>query len=531
MKRALALVFALLMVCTSLFLFTACAGEEDGAKVKIIDVNLTDEQYAFAFQKGNTALKNDFDAYLQSIKQSGVFQSILDKYFNGSGEKIGVAVTTGSVVNDANTLVVATNCPFEPFEYIGNDGKMYGVDIEIARSYAEAKGLNLVVKNISFDAILPEVDAGYSDIGMAGITITADRQALYDFSTPYYDASQKLIVMGDNTYFDDCTTAQEVEAKLKALEGKSIGYQTGTTGNWYMAGSEDWGYEGFANITVKGYDTAVDAVNDMMNGNLYAVCVDEAPGTAIVESINVTQWSVKIKTFFSTLKQDYFRNLVLNGLKNTVIIAILGLLIGIVIGTLIGVVKVAPKYNIVVRILDKIATFYVALFRGTPMVVQLLIAYYVLLPAIGVTIGAVWVGVIVFGMNSGAYISEIMRGGINAVDIGQLEAGRAVGLSYGTTMIRIVIPQALKNILPTLGNEFITLIKETSVLSFITVYDLYTALRNIALKNYENMVPYLFMALVYIVLVLLITALVKWIERYFARSDRKGGVKRYGKAR
>jgi polar amino acid transport system permease protein len=233
-------------------------------------------------------------------------------------------------------------------------------------------------------------------------------------------------------------------------------------------------------------------------------------------------WSVKIETFFKTLKQEYFRDLMLEGLKNTVLIAVLGLLIGIVIGTLIGIVKVAPKYIVGMRILDKIAGFYVALFRGTPMVVQLLIAYYVLFPAIGVRIPALWVGVVVFGMNSGAYISEIMRGGINAVDIGQLEAGRAVGLSYPTTMIRIVIPQALKNILPTLGNEFITLIKETSVLSFITIYDLYTALKSIALKNYENMVPYLFMALIYIVLVLLITALVKLIERYFARSDRKG---------
>ncbi len=231
---------------------------------------------------------------------------------------------------------------------------------------------------------------------------------------------------------------------------------------------------------------------------------------------------VKLEKFFKVLSQDYFRDLIIKGLGNTVLIAVLGLLIGIVIGTLIGVVKVAPKYRRSMRILDKIASFYVALFRGTPMVVQLLIAYYVLLPALGINLAALWVGVLVFGMNSGAYISEIMRGGINAVDRGQLEAGRAVGLSYAASMLKIVIPQALKNILPTLGNEFITLIKETSVLSFITIYDLYTAVRSIALKNYENMVPYLFMALIYIVLVLAITGLVKLTERYFSRSDRKG---------
>jgi polar amino acid transport system permease protein len=113
-----------------------------------------------------------------------------------------------------------------------------------------------------------------------------------------------------------------------------------------------------------------------------------------------------------------------------------------------------------------------------------------------------------------------MRGGINSVDIGQMEAGRAVGLSYSTTMVKIVIPQAIKNILPTLGNEFITLIKETSVLSFITVYDLYTALSAIGSKNYEKMVPYLVMAAIYIVLVLLITLGVRLIENAFAKSDK-----------
>ena len=115
-----------------------------------------------------------------------------------------------------------------------------------------------------------------------------------------------------------------------------------------------------------------------------------------------------------------------------------------------------------------------------------------------------------------------MRGGINSVDKGQMEAGRALGLGFATTMVKIVIPQAIKNILPTLGNEFITLIKETSVLSFITVYDLYTVLKNISLKNYDTIMPYLFMAFVYIVLVLIITLMIKLIEKAFAKSDRKG---------
>ena len=233
-------------------------------------------------------------------------------------------------------------------------------------------------------------------------------------------------------------------------------------------------------------------------------------------------WSVKIEKFLSAMESEYFQELLVTGLANTVKVAVIGLLIGIVIGTFIAVIKVAPKYKLALRILDKICSIYIAIFRGTPMVVQLLLAYYVLLPTIGIKdVDSIVVGIIVFGMNSGAYVAEIMRGGLNSVDKGQMEAGRAVGLSYPTTMLKIVIPQAIKNILPTLGNEFITLIKETSVLSFITVYDLYTALSTIGSKNYEKMVPYIVMALIYIVLVLLITLLVKVLENIFAKSDKK----------
>ena len=232
-------------------------------------------------------------------------------------------------------------------------------------------------------------------------------------------------------------------------------------------------------------------------------------------------WAVKWEKFLSTMESEYFRKLLVTGFVNTIKVAVLGLVIGIVLGTIIAIAKVAPKYKFINRFLDKVCSVYVAIFRGTPMVVQLLLAYYVLLPSFGVkNVNSLVVGIIVFGMNSGAYVSEIMRGGLNSVDRGQMEAGRAVGLSYSITMLKIIIPQAIKNILPTLGNEFITLIKETSVLSFITVYDLYTALSTIGSKNYEKMVPYLVMAAIYIVLVLLITLLVKILENIFARSDR-----------
>ena len=212
---------------------------------------------------------------------------------------------------------------------------------------------------------------------------------------------------------------------------------------------------------------------------------------------------------------------VLTGLQNTVIIAVAGLLIGIVIGTLIATVRVLPKYKTLPKLLDGFCSFYVGLFRGTPMVVQLLVFYYVMLPIMGIKMSSVVVAITVFGLNSGAYISEIMRAGILSVDPGQMEGARSVGLSYAAAMTKIVIPQAIKNILPTLGNEFIALIKETSVVSFVGAKDLYLAFQSIGSGTYEYMVPYLAMAIIYIVIVCLITLGIKVMERRLRKGDRK----------
>lgn len=229
----------------------------------------------------------------------------------------------------------------------------------------------------------------------------------------------------------------------------------------------------------------------------------------------------KVEKFIEIFIEQNGYVTVLEGLQNTVLIAVMGLLIGILIGTVIAVCRVIPQYKTLPKILNGICTFYVGLFRGTPIVVQLLVAYYVLLPLIGIRMTGVQVAIMVFGLNSGAYISEIMRSGINSVDVGQMEGGRSVGLSFPTTMLRIVIPQAVKNILPTLGNEFIALIKETSVVSFVGAADLYVAFSYIGSNSYEFMVPYLVMALIYIVLVLLISLGIKLMERSLRKSDRR----------
>ena len=228
------------------------------------------------------------------------------------------------------------------------------------------------------------------------------------------------------------------------------------------------------------------------------------------------KWKTFVEYFYTY--QGYLD--VVEGLKHTLVIALLGLVIGIVIGTAIATVKIIPYKNFFQKVLASIGDFYVWLFRGTPIAVQLLLIYYVALPLMGLRIPSLIVAIITYGMNSGAYVSEIMRSGLNSVDGGQMEAGRALGLSYPKSMFKIVIPQAVKNILPTLGNELITLLKETSVVSFIAVTDITKAFQSIAGGSYEYVIPYCVLALCYLVLVSIVTIMVKLMEKRFKKSDR-----------
>lgn len=232
------------------------------------------------------------------------------------------------------------------------------------------------------------------------------------------------------------------------------------------------------------------------------------------------EWQIEWEQFYNKFITYGGYKSVLSGLWITIQIAVLGLLIGIVIGTLIALIKMVPKYKLTPRVLSKICDVYVGFFRGTPIIVQLLIGRFVLLPALGINTNDVMVAIIIFGMNSGAYVSETMRSGIQAVDIGQLEAARALGLGYWTSMLKVVIPQAIKNILPTLGNEFISLVKETSVVSFIAVVDLTKAFRQIGDSNYKYLIPYLMLAAVYLVIVMVITWLIRLLERRLKKVDR-----------
>lgn len=220
-----------------------------------------------------------------------------------------------------------------------------------------------------------------------------------------------------------------------------------------------------------------------------------------------------IDSFYRTLIYDDRYKYILEGLKNTLVIALFAVLIGIILGIFISLVKNRYKENGKGKILNGIANIYVTIIRGTPAVLQLMILYYVIFKKVDINI--VIVGIISFGLNSAAYVSEIIRAGIDSVDIGQKEAARSLGLNYKQEMFNIILPQAIKNVLPALGNEFITLLKETSVAGYIGIIELIKASDIIASNTYDYFFPLIIVAIIYLILTLGLSKLLGVFERKF----------------
>ncbi len=228
--------------------------------------------------------------------------------------------------------------------------------------------------------------------------------------------------------------------------------------------------------------------------------------------------------FYQTWMLNDNWNYFTNGLKVTALATIGALVIGVILGVLVAVIRSAhdssrKKPSLLLRIFNAVSKLYITIIRGTPMIVQLLIMSYVILVPRGQD-ELLRCAIITFGINSGAYVAEIIRSGIQSVDVGQMEAGRSLGFNYGQTMRYIIIPQAIKNILPALGNELITLVKETSVATVIGLNDLTKGAQIIVSKHYTTMVSYISLAAIYLVIVLVLTKLLGMFERRLKNSDR-----------
>ena len=282
---------SVLLVTALMLSMVACGNKADDTDkdandavvtAKVIDIELTSEEYAFGVDKAQPELLTQVNDFIAKIMEDGTFEAICDKYF-GDGEKTGV---TSAVQDDSkDQLLVATNAAFEPFEYKEGD-KYYGIDMEIADLLAKELGKQLVICDNDFDAVCLSVGQHKADIAMAGLTVNEERKEYVEFSTSYYNASQKIIVPSNNTEFDDCADAAAVEAILNAKDDScKIGVQDGTTGQLYCVGDEDWGFAGFK-VTTKGYKNGSLAVVDMLEGGVDYVVIDSAPATAITEAIN-----------------------------------------------------------------------------------------------------------------------------------------------------------------------------------------------------------------------------------------------------
>ncbi len=244
-----------------------------------------------------------------------------------------------------------------------------------------------------------------------------------------------------------------------------------------------------------------------------------------------TWWEGVQKGFYQTfiLKNNYMY--FLKGIRITLLVTVLALVLGVILGVLVAVIRSAhdqqpeKKRGLLLRIFNGICKFYLTVVRGTPMMVQLLIMWFVIWPVLfpGATRATdgnlIRCAVLAFGVNSGAYVAEIVRSGIMSIDKGQMEAGRSLGLNYVTTMRYIIIPQAFKNVLPALGNELITLLKETSIVTVIGLKDLTKGAMIIQANTYQALVPFIAIALMYLAMVMLLSWLLGKMERRLRQSD------------
>lgn len=281
--KVLAVILALVAIASC---FAACSKDAGNAsstaKVKVIDIDLSSEEYAFGVDKNQPELMEAANELIAEIKDNGQLDEICNRYF-GNGEPVGVTSAAEDASKDQ--LIVATNAEFEPFEYKKGD-TFYGIDMEIAQLLADKLGKELVIKDMKFDAVLLSVQQQKCDIGMAGLTVSEERQQQVNFTDSYYSASQRLVVKGDDNTFADCQSVEDVEAILNNLDSSvKIGGQNGTTGQSYVQGSEDLGFPGLKAEFV-GYDNGSLAVQDLINGGVQYVIIDAAPAQAITTSIN-----------------------------------------------------------------------------------------------------------------------------------------------------------------------------------------------------------------------------------------------------
>lgn len=473
---------------------------------------------------------------------------------------------SGAAAAQNGRILMVTEASFPPYEF--RDGNaIRGIDPEIMREVARRAGKELVIEDMSFDSVITAVVSGKADVAASGITVTPERNKQVDFSIPYVEAAQVIIV----------PKGSPIRNK-DDIRGKRIGVQHGATGDMYVTRNIQQPERfpngalavaalaaGKVDLVVIDRDPAVmylakddhlEILPEPLTSETYAIAVRKG-STELLQQINSVIADLKtsgrlaeirekyvamqaeaamasgtreaggswLENAWLDLKESFDVNFIqesrwkylASGFLVTVQVSFFSVLLGVLMGFMVAVIRATHDTTGKLRFLNALCKLYLTVIRGTPVVVQLLIIYFIIFGSVDVS--KVLVAVVAFGFNSGAYVAEIIRGGIMAIDKGQFEAGRSLGLGYAQTMVYIILPQAFKNVLPSLGNEFIVLLKETSVSGYIALQDLTKGGDIIRSQTYTAFMPLMAVALTYLAVVMLFSRLLVKLEKRLKNNE------------
>ncbi|HEA6172582.1 TPA: ABC transporter permease subunit [Staphylococcus aureus] len=449
-------------------------------------------------------------------------------------------------IKERGELRVGLSADYAPMEFehtVNGKTEYAGVDIDLAKKIAKDNNLKLKIVNMSFDSLLGALKTGKIDIIISGMTSTPERKKQVDFSDSYMMTKNIMLVKKDkvNDYKD-----------IKDFNNKKVGAQKGTE-------QEKIAQTEIENASITSLSRLPDVILALKSGKVEGVVVEKPVAEAylkqnpklgisnvkfneeekdtviavpkdspkLLSQINKTIKEVKDKGLIdkymtnaaNAMNDDSgfiskYGSFFLKGIKITILISLIGVALGSILGAFVALMKLSK-----IKIISWIASIYIEILRGTPMLVQVFIVFFGITAALGLDISALVCGTIALVINSSAYIAEIIRAGINAVDKGQMEAARSLGLNYRQTMKSVIMPQAIKNILPALGNEFVTLIKESSIVSTIGVGEIMFNAQVVQGISFDPFTPLLVAAALYFVLTFVLIRIMNMIEGRLNASD------------
>lgn len=453
---------------------------------------------------------------------------------------------TWEKIKERGELRVGLSADYAPMEFehtVNGKTEYAGVDIDLAKKIAKDNNLKLKIVNMSFDSLLGALKTGKIDIIISGMTSTPERKKQVDFSDSYMMTKNIMLVKKDkvNEYKD-----------IKDFNNKKVGAQKGTE-------QEKIAQTEIENASITSLSRLPDVILALKSGKVEGAVVEKPVAEAylkqnpklgisnvkfneeekdtviavpkdspkLLSQINKTIKEVKDKGLIdkymtnaaNAMNDDSgfiskYGSFFLKGIKITILISLIGVALGSILGAFVALMKLSK-----IKIISWIASIYIEILRGTPMLVQVFIVFFGITAALGLDISALVCGTIALVINSSAYIAEIIRAGINAVDKGQMEAARSLGLNYRQTMKSVIMPQAIKNILPALGNEFVTLIKESSIVSTIGVGEIMFNAQVVQGISFDPFTPLIVVAALYFVLTFVLTRIMNMIEGRLNASD------------